>query len=199
MSEPVLVPDGPDAGLVWHYGSPLVEQRAMESGLGAVILDKFDGLPHVAYTGPVAWVWLGRYGQQPEEGGYRAEPGVAGGTEWLLPLEDAEALVVANTSVGLWAYEALRIAAGIPRADLDTPENPVAGGQVAVLLLEGDSEELPPVGAPITVDGEVVGRLGSSAHHHELGPIGLAVLDPTSDVFSVGEFQATIWRLGSGE
>ncbi|MDR0435984.1 MAG: hypothetical protein LBH11_04375 [Propionibacteriaceae bacterium] len=175
---PVLVPSGPDAGLVWHCGSPFGEQRTMESGRGAVIIDRIEYVPHAAYPGPVAWVWLGRYGQQPpDDNGFRAEPGIAGGTEWLLPLEDAEELVALNTPVGLWAYEALRIAAGVPRADLDLPEEAAPPeGQLAVLLLEGDSERLPPVGSPVLAADVLVGRLGSSAQHHELGPIALALL-----------------------
>ncbi|MDR2619959.1 MAG: hypothetical protein LBC29_02360 [Propionibacteriaceae bacterium] len=202
---PVLISDGPDAGLVWHYGSPLTEQRAMESGLGALIFDRFDAVPYAAYPGPVAWVWLGKYGQPPEGDDYHPEPGLAGGTEWLLPLPEAEALVAANVPVGLWAYHALRIAAGVPRADMDVPAQQPAAARLAVLLLEGDSEEPPPVGTPVLCAGVNVGWLGSSAHHYELGPIALATLDTTlapivdpntaSVVFQVADFQATIWHL----
>ncbi len=44
------------------------------------------------------------------------------------------------------------------------------------LLLDGSDDTLPPVGADVLSDGQVVGRMGSSQRHHELGPIGLALL-----------------------
>jgi hypothetical protein len=181
----------------------------MARGLGAVIIDRFDSVPHVAYPGSVAWVWVGENAQAPDDAGFRAEPGAMGGTEWLLPLPAAEALVAANAPVGLWAYEALRIAAGVPRTDLDLAGAP-KNRRLAVLLLEGDTEHLPAIGAPIISGGPVVGRLGTSAHHYELGPIALAVLKPSftttpepdtviiAKTFSIGSFQASVWRLLSG-
>lgn len=114
---------------------------------------------------------------------------------------------------GTWAMEALRIAAGQPRAFLDTDErtipnelaNPVGNqlgaathlakgcypGQETVariynlgrpprrltqLHLDGSAEALPSVGADVLADGVAVGRMGTSERHHELGPIGLALL-----------------------
>lgn len=44
------------------------------------------------------------------------------------------------------------------------------------LLLDGSEDTLPPVGADVLADGKVVGRMGGSERHHELGPIGLALL-----------------------
>ena len=44
------------------------------------------------------------------------------------------------------------------------------------LLLDGSVDRLPPVGADILLDGVVVGRMGTSERHYELGPIGLALL-----------------------
>ena len=44
------------------------------------------------------------------------------------------------------------------------------------LQLDGSMSELPKVGAELVSDGKVVGRVGSSARHHELGPIGLAMV-----------------------
>lgn len=44
------------------------------------------------------------------------------------------------------------------------------------LLLDGTEDALPPVGADVLADGQVVGRMGSSQRHHELGPVGLALL-----------------------
>ena len=44
------------------------------------------------------------------------------------------------------------------------------------LHLDGTAEALPEVGADVVLDGRVVGRVGSSARHHELGPIALALI-----------------------
>lgn len=44
------------------------------------------------------------------------------------------------------------------------------------LHLDGTAEALPAVGAEVVLDGRVVGRVGSSARHYELGPIGLALI-----------------------
>ena len=112
----VPVPDGPDAGLPWHYGDPLREQRRAERG--------FD------------------------------EP------------------------TGVWAREALRIAAKQPRAGLDTQEPIPPGQHLRLVHLDGSADDpLPPVGTPITCGNRVVGRLGTTAYHYELGPIGLALID----------------------
>jgi folate-binding protein YgfZ len=40
----------------------------------------------------------------------------------------------------------------------------------------GESDTLPAAGSPVEVDGRTVGFLGTAVHHHELGPIGLAVV-----------------------
>jgi folate-binding protein YgfZ len=40
----------------------------------------------------------------------------------------------------------------------------------------GESDTLPATGSPVEVDGRTVGFLGTAVHHHELGPIGLAVV-----------------------
>ena len=55
--------------------------------------------------------------------------------------------------------------------------------RLTVLHLDGSADQLPPVGADVTtVDGEVVGRMGTSDRHYEWGPIGLALLKRTVDV-----------------
>jgi len=49
--------------------------------------------------------------------------------------------------------------------------------RLTLLHLDGSENRLPAVGADVTDEsGKVVGRLGSSARHHELGPIALALL-----------------------
>jgi len=42
--------------------------------------------------------------------------------------------------------------------------------------LAGESDELPAPGTPVELDGRAVGFLGTAVHHHELGPVALAVI-----------------------
>jgi folate-binding protein YgfZ len=115
--------------------------------------------------------------------------------------------------VGTWAWEALRIAAGICRVGVDTDERTIpneAGllgravhlekgcyrGQETVarvhtlgrpprrlvlLHLDGSVDHLPAHGSDVTMDGTRVGSVGSSARHHELGPIALALVKRNTD------------------
>jgi len=48
--------------------------------------------------------------------------------------------------------------------------------RLVLLHLSGGSDELPPAGAALQLDGRTVGFLGTAAHHHELGPIALGVV-----------------------
>jgi hypothetical protein len=48
--------------------------------------------------------------------------------------------------------------------------------RLVLLHLSGDSDELPPPGTPVELDGRSVGFLGTAVHHYELGPIALAVI-----------------------
>ena len=109
---------------------------------------------------------------------------------------------------GLWAWEALRIAAGRPRLGVDTDHRTIPNelglletavhldkgcyrGQETVarvhnlghpprrlvlLHLDGSVNELPEVGSDVVAADTVVGRVGSSARHYELGPIALALV-----------------------
>ncbi|WP_046471243.1 CAF17-like 4Fe-4S cluster assembly/insertion protein YgfZ [Allosalinactinospora lopnorensis] len=110
--------------------------------------------------------------------------------------------------VGLWAYEAHRIAAHRPRLGLDTDHRAIphemgwVGSAVhlekgcypgqetiarvhnlgrpprrlVLLHLDGTAERLPERGSAIQLDGRPVGNVGSSARHHELGPIALGLV-----------------------
>jgi tRNA-modifying protein YgfZ len=109
---------------------------------------------------------------------------------------------------GIWAYEALRIAAGAPRMGLDTDHRSIPNemgwigpavalekgcyrGQETVarvhtlgrpprrlvlLHLDGSVDRLPEHGAAVVHGERTVGFVGSSALHHELGPIALALV-----------------------
>ncbi|QWC83889.1 folate-binding protein [Nocardioidaceae bacterium] len=48
--------------------------------------------------------------------------------------------------------------------------------RLTLLHLDGTENRLPPVGSDVLVGDKRVGRMGTSARHHELGPIGLALL-----------------------
>ncbi|MBB6118282.1 YgfZ/GcvT domain-containing protein [Nocardiopsis algeriensis] len=54
--------------------------------------------------------------------------------------------------------------------------------RLVMLHLDGTAERLPAVGSPIELDGRAIGRVGSSARHHELGPIALGVVKRTAPV-----------------
>ncbi|MCT1458688.1 folate-binding protein [Aestuariimicrobium sp. p3-SID1156] len=138
--------------------------------------------------------------------------GFANGREVLWPRERD---LPAHTPSGTWALEALRIEAGIPRIGLDTDHKTIPNeiglwgthldkgcyrGQETVarvhnlgrpprrltrLLLDGSVDALPQVGGEVLLNGRAVGVMGSSARHHEDGPIGLALLKRGTDVAAV--------------
>ena len=121
---------------------------------------------------------------------------------------------VAGTPVGIFAWEALRIASGIPRFGLDTDERTIPNevgllgravhldkgcyrGQETVarvhnlgrpprrlvlLHLDGSADHLPAHGTEILLGDKVVGTIGSSARHHEFGPIALALVKRSTPV-----------------
>ncbi|AQP50201.1 CAF17-like 4Fe-4S cluster assembly/insertion protein YgfZ [Tessaracoccus flavescens] len=272
---PVLMEDGVDAGLVWHYGNPVTEARALAAGEGIVGLGNRDvfeltgvdrlnllhalstqhveALPadeatcalllgptghieHVLYgvddgesflgwTEPgrgdalvsfldsmrfslrvevvrradLSLAWAGHRVEIPE--GWRRRDSELGGSEVFIP--EGEGL---EGNVGTWAFESMRIAAGVPRIFLDTDFKTIPNeiglvgthlnkgcyrGQETVarvhtlgrpprrlvqLLLDGSMSELPALGATIEYNGRQVGFVGSSARHHELGPVALGMI-----------------------
>jgi folate-binding protein YgfZ len=129
---------------------------------------------------------------------------------------------------GLWAHEALRIAAGQVRVGLDTDHRTIPNelglpgvhldkgcyrGQETVarvhtlgrpprrltlLLLDGSADRLPARGSVVSVEGRSVGVMGTSARHHELGPVGLALvkrnvpLDLTLDADGIAAAQESV-------
>jgi tRNA-modifying protein YgfZ len=116
-----------------------------------------------------------------------------------------------GTAAGMWAFEALRIAAHVPRLGVDTDHRTLPHevgwietavhlnkgcyrGQETVarvhnlghpprrlvfLDLDGSVDQLPAHGDAVELDGQQVGFTGSAARHHELGPIGLALIKRT--------------------
>jgi folate-binding protein YgfZ len=51
--------------------------------------------------------------------------------------------------------------------------------RLVLLHLAGESDELPPPGTPVELDGRSIGFLGTAVHHYELGPVALAVIKRT--------------------
>jgi folate-binding protein YgfZ len=282
----VMAEAGVDAGVPWHFGDPMREQRMLEQGAGLVDLSHrgvlsvsgpdrlgwlhslttqyFEGLEpgvgvtalilsphghieHVLYgvdDGETFWAhtepgaaaaaveWLDRMrflmrvevADRTDElavawsagptaagaSGYVSRAGLdsLGGHEVFVPRAELAGYLGGTPRAGTWAYEARRIAAGVPRIGLDTDHRTIPNeigvlgvavhldkgcyrGQETVarvhnlgrpprrlvrLHLDGSADALPAIGSPVLVDGREVGFAGSSARHHELGPIGLAVV-----------------------
>ncbi len=200
MPDLVTVTQGVDQGLAWHYGDPMREQLAIESGRGvlaltnrdvfsvtgpdrltwlhsltsahlsaiqpgescnALILDHNGRIEYViagvddgetlwAWTEPgrgadlVAWlesmkfmmrvevcsredlavVWVGAELPIAQSGPVRVSD-VGAGREIFVPREHVDATISqllcnGGEPVGTWAWEAIRIAAGVPRIGVDT-------------------------------------------------------------------------------
>lgn len=67
--------------------------------------------------------------------------------------------------------------------------------RLVLLHLGGESDELPPPGTPVELDGRAVGFLGTAVQHHEDGPIALAVIKrsvPDGATLTVGSCTAAI-------
>ena len=144
--------------------------------------------------------------------------GLSGLRTTIVPrVELGEAAAERGEPSGLWAWEALRIAAGVPRVGRDTDARTIPNevgllgravhmdkgcyrGQETVarvhnlgrpprrlvlLHLDGSADRLPAEGSLVTASGEAddrsVGFVGTSARHHELGPIALALIKRNVD------------------
>ena len=162
----VLVADGPDRGLVWHYGDPLGEQRWMADGTGVVDLSSRTVAPdRVVVWSAFAQPYPGRHGT----------PDCLGGYELWVPRAEVPVALARGRAAGLWAYTARRIAAGVPRPGVDDPPGP--GARLVRLHLDGSDERTLTGPMPLTRAGVAVGVLTSAAYHYELGPIGLGYVD----------------------
>lgn len=177
-----------------------------EPGRGAALVDFLDRMRfmmrvEVGLRDDVRPVWLGH--QVPVAPGVAVRDSELGGVEAFWPAGEA---LPDGVPVGTWAYEAARIAAGVPRIFVDTDHRTIPNeigllgthldkgcyrGQETVarvhtlgrpprrlvqLLLDGSPEALPAIGAELVLDGRVVGFVGSSARHHELGPVALGLV-----------------------
>jgi folate-binding protein YgfZ len=78
-----------------------------------------------------------------------------------------------------WIGSAVHLQKGCYRGQETVARVQNLGAPPRTLVLvhfSGDSDELPKPGTPVELDGKAVGFLGTAIHHHELGPIGLAVV-----------------------
>lgn len=183
-----------------------------EPGRGQGLVEWLDSMRfmmrvEVALRPDLTVLWTGAEVPVPENT-VRLDSEVAGGHELLIGEAGTAGLVARldTEQVGVRAWEALRIAAGVPRIGLDTDERTIPNeiglygthlekgcyrGQETVarvhtlgrpprrltlLSLDGSGAELPAPGTEVSLEGRRVGVLGSVAMHHEDGPIALALL-----------------------
>lgn len=153
----------------------------------------------VARRDDLRLAWAGH--RVPLDPAWRVRDSDLGGVEAFLPA-DTEL----EDNAGTWAFEAMRIAAGVPRIFVDTDFKTIPNeiglvgthlnkgcyrGQETVarvhtlgrpprrlvqLHLDGSRSELPEPGAALEHGGRAVGFVGSAARHHELGPIALGLI-----------------------
>jgi hypothetical protein len=190
----VRVDEGPDAGLVWHGGNPLTDQRKMAAGRGVLDLGA-AGLRVNSWVNagpddplPDGWhlVWSGSSVSLPGYAKRRASL-IGGGFDNLVPEPRMPDLESVADPVGLAAWDALRIEAGVPLVD--------ASGFWVRLFFDGSQDELPQSGSSVLLNGEAVGLLESSGQHHMLGPIGLARLSvavPVASLVQIGPVTASV-------
>ncbi|GAB2494248.1 folate-binding protein YgfZ [Luteococcus sediminum] len=149
-------------------------------------------------------VWTGRTAIEgtPEAAVAVRSSDIAEGREFFVP----RGTDLGADPVGVWAHEALRIEAGVPRIGIDTDHKTIPNelgllgthlekgcyrGQETVarvhtlgrpprrlvqLHLDGSMESLPAQGQPIVHGEREVGFVGGSQRHHELGPIALGLV-----------------------
>lgn len=181
MPDAVMVASGPDKDLAWHYGDPFNEQRRMVAGFGAMIVPNSmlptATLKALSPRSREMVVWLGDKLHWPGRDLIdRSCPSPVGLGHLVVDNSIAAYVMVTIEPVGLWAYEALRIAARQRRPRQDV----IAQGQALRLgHLDGSADEpLPPKGTTLSWEGRPVGRLRTSAQHYQLGPIGLISVTP---------------------
>lgn len=177
-----------------------------EAGRGNAVVDflnrmRFMMQVEVRLRDDLRVAWFGHRVAVPAEATARASE--LGGSEVFLP---RDASLPDAVPAGTWAWEAVRIATGVPRFFADTDHKTIPNeigllgthlgkgcyrGQETVarvhtlgrpprrlvlLHLDGSLSTLPALGADLVADGRVVGFAGTSARHHELGPIALGLV-----------------------
>lgn len=196
-----------DGSTFWGFTEP----GRVDALVGWLDRMRFMRQVEVASRTDLQVVWLARQaldavGVPPAPGIVRASDIPAGHSPAVEVFVPRDAAWPDLPDAGTWAFDALRIAAGVPRVFVDTDERTIPNeigllgthldkgcyrGQETVarvhnlgrpprrlvlLHLDGSGHELPASGTPLTLDERVVGFVGSAALHHELGPIGLGLV-----------------------
>ncbi len=177
-----------------------------EAGRAAALVEFLDRMRfmsrvEVVHRTDLTLAWFGHQVAIPE--GWTRRDSELGGSDVFVPV-DAD--LPEAIPVGTWAHAAARIAAGMPRIFTDTDHRTIPNeiglvgtqldkgcyrGQETVarvhtlgrpprrlvmLHLDGMESSLPAQGAPLMNGDKQVGFVGSSARHHEMGPIALALI-----------------------
>ena len=162
---------------------------------------KFMSRVEITIREDLRLLWVGHHVALPEHVAVRDSE--LGGLDVFWPTDDE---LPEGTGVGTWAYDAARVAAGIPRIFVDTDHKTIPNeiglvgthlekgcyrGQETVarvhtlgrpprrlvqLHLDGSMNQLPQPGAELIRGGRTIGFVGSVARHHEMGPIALALV-----------------------
>jgi folate-binding protein YgfZ len=133
--------------------------------------------------------------------------------EYVIPRSVLADVIARFPRAGTWAWEALRIAAGVPRLRRETDHRTIPHeigliapavhlekgcyrGQetiarvhnlgrpprrLVLLHLDGSDDVLPTSGDAVMLLEKQIGFIGSAIHHHELGPIALALIKRSVD------------------
>ncbi len=181
-----------------------------EPGHGAALVEWLDRMRFMSRVDvrlrpDLRMAWVGHRVAVPE--GWVVRDSDLGGSDVFVPgQEEVPTGTDLAVPVGMWAFEAARVAAGVPRIFVDTDHRTIPNeigllgthlekgcyrGQETVarvhtlgrpprrlvqLHLDGSLSSLPQAGANLMLDGRAVGFVGSSARHHELGPIALGLV-----------------------
>jgi tRNA-modifying protein YgfZ len=151
--------------------------------------------------------------------------------EYVIARAQFDEVLARFPRAGTWAWEALRIAAGVPRLGRETDHRTIPHeigliapavhlekgcyrGQetiarvhnlgrpprrLVLLHLDGSDDVLPICGDAVMLLDRQVGFIGSASHHHELGPIALAVIKRSVDVQATLTVRASAGTDQTGE
>jgi folate-binding protein YgfZ len=143
----VVASHRPDIALVWRADPPARLADPTAGPVGATVSPTgrspaaTPGLSSPGSRSPAASPGLSSPGSRPDPWPVRRGPDSLGGAEWFVPRSDLAAVLATASPAGTWAWEARRIAAGVPRIGVDTDErtipNELGVPSAAVVLDKG--------------------------------------------------------------